>query len=1008
MTLTVPTSTARLLSIAATLVLLFATYAGAQSTSTFSGRVVDQADAVLPGVSITATNTSTGVTRTAVTNGEGAYYLPGLDPGVYDVTTELPGFAPTTRDNVTLAINATITLDFRLALAGVAEAVTVTGAAPLIEITQSKVASTIETTELQNLPMITRSVSGLLALLPGAAPMEALHRSKESVGSVSFGGASGSNNTSTVDGADNRDNRYGGPLMTFSTDALEQFQLSTSQFTAADGRTGGAAITMVTKSGTNVLHGTAFGFARDRKMTAKDFFAKAANEEKAPFSRQQFGGSIGGPILRNRMFFFGAIEQIYEDVQEPVGERQFNELELLVTATRAGQLPPGLVNPNHPRFAPTGGELTLSSVKMNGQLSNNHSLMGRFAHQRDDRKAVTFSSENDLREPENGTIRMWSAVVQHGWVLGNRGLNQLTGQVNHLYRLSDVTSNITGEHYTRDFPNVDMFPPRLDFPSVDTGAGGAGGSVTDTHVIQIKNETSLISGNHTMKFGGNFNYLPNLGTLNANEHFPTLFFFDDPSVILTNSNGRYPQGFATPGIVRQWQQANGGALNGVGSRGDSLTDARQVSGWFQDDWRTTSRLTLNLGVRYDVDFEFYDQKNYRNNATRLVLEAIGHPYAALPKTPTKDISPRVGFAFDLGGDGRRVIRGGYGLYFDQFNTGSAGGDITFLNRRPLNALATLTNTAIGVGQLATYRFGIDPLPPQPTEGNSLPRGSAGQWMDPNLTDPRTHQAHLGYAHALAENTMLAVDYTHIDGRKELRQLNLNPIVNGQRLLAPDFVRVFGVPNVQNAINVRSSINRSRYDALTFRFQRRYPRATLQAHYTLAGAYSYGGSTGNRSGAGLPQDSFDPLAEGEWGPVNNDERHRVVAMGVFELPYGIQVSPVFQAASARPYNLTAGSDLNADGTNNDRYIDPATGRQVSFNAARGDNTAVLDFRTTKFFALAGDRRVGLFVEVFNVFNTVNFGNNYGGNARGATFRQPTAFLASIGYTRQLQLGARFLF
>ncbi len=992
----------------AVLFLALATAAFAQSTSTFSGRVVDQGDAVLPGVTVTITSTSTGVVRTAVTNGEGAYYLPGLDPGVYDVRTELPGFAPTAREGVMLGINATLTLDFRLALAGVAEAVTVTGAAPLIEVTQSKVASTIETTELQNLPMITRSVSGLLALLPGAAPMEALHRSKESVGSVSFGGASGSNNTSTVDGADNRDNRYGGPLMTFSTDALEQFQLSTSQFTAADGRTGGAAITMVTKSGTNVLHGTAFGFARDRKLTAKDYFAKVADEEKAPFSRQQFGGSIGGPILRNRMFFFGAVEQIFEDLQEPVGDRQFNELELLVSATRAGLLPTGLVNPNHPRFAPTGGELTLSSFKVNGQLTNDHSLMGRFAHQRDERDAVTFTSDNDLREPENGHIRMWSAVVQHGWVLGNRGLNQITGQVNHMYRLSDVVSNITGEHYTRDFPNVDMFPARLSFPSVNTGAGGAGGSLTDTYVIQLKNDTSLISGNHTMKFGGNFNYLPNLGNLNANEHFPTVFFFDDPSVILSNSNGRYPQGFATPGIVRQWQQANGGALNGEGSRGDSQVDARQVSGWFQDDWRATSRLTLNLGVRYDVDFEFLDQKNYENNATRLVLEAIGHPFGGLPKTPTKDISPRVGFAFDVSGDGRRVLRGGYGIYFDQFNTGAAGGDITFLNRRPLNALATLTNTAIGVGQLAGFRFGIDPLPPQPTEGNSLPRGSAGQWMDPNLTDPRTHQYHIGYAHTLAENTTVAVDYTHIDGRNELRQLNLNPIVNGQRLLAPDFTRVFGIPNVHNAINVRSSINESRYDALTFKFQRRFPRATLQAHYTLAGAYAYGGSTGNRSGAGLPQDSFDPLAENEWGPVNNDERHRVVAMGVFDLPYGIQVSPVFQAATARPYNLTAGSDLNADGTNNDRYIDPATGQQVSFNAARGDNTAVFDVRTTKFLGLGGDRRIGLFVELFNVFNAVNFGSNYGGNARGATFRQPTALMPSIGYPRQLQLGARFLF
>ena len=151
-----------------------------------------------------------------------------------------------------------------------------------------------------------------------------------------------------------------------------------------------------------------------------------------------------------------------------------------------------------------------------------------------------------------------------------------------------------------------------------------------------------------------------------------------------------------------------------------------------------------------------------------------------------------------------------------------------------------------------------------------------------------------------------------------------------------------------------------------------------------------------------------MADGEWGPTGTDERHRVVAMGVFELPYGIQLSPVFQAASARPYTLTAGADLNADGTNNDRYIDPATGKQVSVNSARGDNTLLLDLRTTKFFGLGGARRIGVFAELFNIFNTANFGGNFTGNARSTNFRQPGGFIPGIGYPRQVQLGARFLF
>jgi hypothetical protein len=981
----------------------------AQATSTFNGRVLDQGDAVLPGVTIAATNTSTGVVRTTVTNAEGVYSMPGLEPGVYDVKTDLSGFSSATRTRVTLTINTTITLDFRLALAGVEETLTVTGEAPLIEVTQSKFASTIETQELQNLPMITRSINGMLELLPGATPMAPIDRTKQSVGNVSFGGSSGTNVSATVDGADNRDNRQGGTLMNFTLESLEQFQLASSQFSAADGRTGGVAISMVTKSGTNLLHGSGFLFARDKALTAKDYFSKRDNLDKVPFSRQQWGASLGGPLLRNRMFFFGAFESVNEDTSIPVPNRQFDELELLVAATAAGRLPSGLVNANHPRAGAIPHHLNMYSLKTNLQLNNNHSLMGRFAGQVDTRWAVTFTSpNNDLREPEDSYQHFWSAVAQHGWVLGGRGLNQITGHMNHNDRLSDLRSAVTGQHYSRDFPNVNFFPPRLAFPSVNTGAGGAGGSRTDTDVIQIRDDVSLLTGTHALKFGGNYNYLPRMGTLNANEHFATLTFFDDPSVIVSNSNGRYPQGFQTPGIVSRWQQANGGALNGVGSWADSLKDARQFSAWFQDDWRATPRLTLNLGLRYDIDWNFRDERYYANNATRLVLEAIGNPNAGLPKTQYKDISPRIGFAYDLAGDGRRVLRGGYGLYFDQINH-QAISDIAPQDHRPLNALAVLTNTAIGVGELATYRFGIDPFPAQPTEGNSLPRNSTGEWIGPNVVDPRVHHTHIGYAHELAANTMFAVDYTHQTGTRGLMAVNINPLVNRVRVLAPDFTRVLGRPDVLSAVNVRTSIGSSEVDMLTFKFQRRLPRATLSAHYTFGRAFAYGGSIAARGGSGAPQDSFDPLAPGEWGPTPQDERHRMVATGVLEFPYGIQLSPVFQLASARPYNLTAGSDLNADGNNNDRWIDPATGQQMSINAGRGDSTVVLDLRGTKFFALGSERRLAVFAEVFNVLDNANFGGSYTGNGRSVLFRQPSGgFIPGIGYPRQLQLGARFLF
>jgi carboxypeptidase family protein len=981
---------------------------GQQVTSTINGRILDQGDAVLPGVTVTVTNVATGVMRTTVTNEEGLFSVAGLGTGVYVVKTDLSGFASASRENVRLDVSQTLTVDFKLTLAGLTETLTVTGQAPLIETTQSKLANTLDATELQNLPSLTRSVSGLLEMLPGAAPVAPLHRTKENVGTVSYGGSLGGNVAMNVDGADNRDNHYSGPLLTFTTESLEQFQLASSQFTAADGRTGGAAVTLLTKSGTNVLHGSAFGYERDRKLTAKDYFTQQANGEKAPFSRQQFGGSIGGPIVRNRMFFFGALEQGIEDLNRFVPEQLYNELDVVVRATNAGQLPPGLVNPDHPRIGSQPFGLLTYSVKGNLQLNNNHALMARYSGQHEGRDSVTWTLNNDDGQPDDFYIDAFSAVGQHNWVIGNGSLNQITVQANHVDYLADVWSRATGEHYTRDFPNVNIFSPRLSFPIVTTGAGGDAGTMANRSVYQFKDDLSLLQGNHQLKLGVNFNYLDNLGILNGNEHYATLTFFDDPSTIVNNTNGRYPQGFRTPGIVRQWQQANGGAVNGQGYWADTLNDVKQFSTWFQDDWRATARLTLNLGVRYDVDFNLMDEKNFEFNATRQALEAIGHPAGGYPKTPKKDISPRVGFAYDLTGDGRRVVRGGYGIYFDQYNTAAAAGDITSQARRPLNALATLTNTAIGVGQLATFRLGVDPLPAQPTEGNRLPLGSQGQWIDVNMVDPRTHQAHIGYVHELMANTTVAVDYSHVEGRNEKRITSINPIINGRRRLADDFQRVFGAPNYLSDVRILAGINKSRYDALTLMFRRRTQRMTVMAHYTLAGSYSYGGSTGNRSGAALAQDWDKPFADSEWGPNGPDERHRFVVTGVIEAPYGVQLGPAMQWASARAYNLTSGSDLNADGNNNDRWVDPATGQQVSINSARGDQTFVFDIRTSKFVGLGGEKRLGLFLEFFNLFNTDNFGNAYQGNGRSVEFRKANGYIPSIGYPRQVQLGARFLF
>jgi hypothetical protein len=966
---------------------------------TFTGRVLDQGDAVLPGATITATNTATNVARTTVTNAEGLYNLAALDPGVYTLQAELSGFATSTRTGVALAVNQTLTIDIPLGLAGVNENITVAGASPLIDVTQSLVSATVRTREVESLPLLTRNLNGLLMLLPGSKPVAVHHAWKSRHGSsVSFGGSGGRNVTPTVDGGDNRDNVVGGALINLTVEGIEEFQVASHQFSAADGRASGAAVTILTKSGTNALKGSGFFFERDRAMTAKDYFAKRDRLPKLPFSRQQYGGSVGGPIVRNRAFFFGAVERIREETAFTIPDKQYNEYQLLVPF--GAKIERAVDQPYRD---------TLYTGKVNIQLNQDHSLIARYAGQKNHATNNRKTQLVDLSSTTIDELANWDVVGQDSWTIGNRFLNQFTVHASHAYNLFDHTG-LSGGAYFKNYPNVTPIPvtSNLVFPFGRIGGSGNLGA-SNQYLGQIKDSVTLQLGSHAVRMGGDFVWLPRFeGTCCAN--WGSLTFFDDPSVILSNSNGKYPQGFQTPGIVRLWQQGGPILANTYG-----LYGARQVGAYAQDDWRVGRRLTLNLGVRYDVDHNFYGQDRAAQGLTGQVLRAIGSPYGAFAKTPSKDISPRVGFAYDTGGDGRRVLRGGYGLYFDRTLLQNHYQSL-YMSNRPISFDKFLTNTAIGQGQLAGYRFGIDPPPQQPPAVTEFPgafppgQGLAGAWVDPNSTDPRNHQFHLGYSHELASNTVLSADYTHITGLHDFKELQLNQLRNGVRELAPALAAVYGDANLLGPIRLESYVNRYRYDELAVQFERRLERSTLRVLYTLSGAYAYGGEIATSAAQTLlAQDMNDLFAPGEWGPTAGDERHRLVVFGVFDLPLGLQVSPVFQVATPRPYNLLAGLDLNADGVLTDRYVDPATGQQVSVNSQRGDPFWLLDARVTKFFTVGQEtRKFSVFAEFFNLFNTANFGQSYQGNALSVVFRQPNGFMPGSGYPFQIQLGARFAF
>ncbi len=286
----------------------------AQSTATFTGRVVDPAGGIVPAATVTATNTGTGLARTTATNNDGLYSITALDPGVYDVRVEKAGFAISTRKGVNLTTNSTLALDFALAVAGTTQQVEVSGDAVMMDTTQSEVSGSIRASEVQNLPMLNRNFTGLVQLVPGARPAPVLLSVRLIFGSgISVAGGGGRNVEVNVDGADNRDDIDGGPEQNYTIEGIQEFKLLSHEYGAQYGRTNGGVVEVATKSGTNQFHGSVFAYGRNDSMTAIEYFTKQSALPKAPYDREQYGGSLGGPIKKDRLFFFGAFERVHQN-----------------------------------------------------------------------------------------------------------------------------------------------------------------------------------------------------------------------------------------------------------------------------------------------------------------------------------------------------------------------------------------------------------------------------------------------------------------------------------------------------------------------------------------------------------------------------------------------------------------------------------------------------------------------------------------------------------------------
>jgi len=904
------------LAIGTLVVTLWTSAAAAQTfTAQVSGRVLDDTGAVLPGVSVTAANEETGARRTATTDGEGTYVLASLTPGRYTITAELQGLATMTRNGVVLTVNQGARFDIQMKIAGVTETVEVTMEAPLVETTKSEVGLTVTPRQVENLPLNGRNFLELALLAPGVkVPLERTSTD------VSFGAGSGRSSYIQVDGADNNDDTVGGAESTFSMDSIREFQVVTNRFSAEFGRSSSGVVNIVTKSGTNALHGGGFGYFRDDALKAKNWFTGRTE----PFSRKQFGGSIGGPILKNRTHFFGTVE------------RQANA-ETAVPNTGSSQLDKPLDVANN---------VTIGFIKVDHQVTDGHHIFGSYSATLSDARNSDIGGSATF---EYGTIRRrqtHSATLGLTSVFSQRAVND----IRVLYR----------NHDTAGDPNVSKVG--LLFPSANLGTRSNYPQKRGEQRVQFRDDFGYFPkwhGQHALKVGLDVSQI-SYSVLLANATYGQFTFTSNPTDFLN------PATYPPPSRYQQ----------GLG-RSDTSGTTHSYNVYAQDDWQVAQRLTLNLGLRYEIE----------PGAANNDFETTRSDLVRKKKTDADNVSHRLGAVYDVFGNGHTVLRGGSGVFYDQFILNMS------FNEKLFNGEAfVLADIRPQAGAPISL---TDPLSGRGFE-DFLRTASATsvQRLDPKIEVPYAYQSSIGIQQRLGVAAAVSIDYVRINGHNEIvqRDSNLDPQCSNVRAGCKRPNPRFGA--VLESASIGESVYNGLHTSLTIRFRRH----TLQTSYTLSKGMN---EVDDPARGSALSNQFDPHAD--WGPSANDRRHTLVMNGSYELPYGFQVSGIFNGGSSFVILGTRVSeDLNGDGVVNDR---PAG---IGRNSYRSDPTAKFDMRLTKVFQVGRARITGI-AEVFNVSNRENHDPGAYGNRIGtATFLKPGTSTVTYFQAREAQLALRVAF
>ncbi|HYV14315.1 MAG TPA: carboxypeptidase regulatory-like domain-containing protein [Pyrinomonadaceae bacterium] len=989
------------------------TFAQQAANATLSGTVMDQTGAVIAGAQITATHKATGVKRETVSNEVGFYVFSNMTPGDYDVLFEAKGFSKQTTMAVPLKVGQTITVNAQLEVASYGAIVDDIPNHPvMVDSSTSVIDGVIVSGEVESLPLNGRNFLELALLVPGNSPAPNFDPTKTNTVVISSAGQLGRGGNVTIDGADTNDDVVGGSIQNISQEAIQEFQIATNRFTAQLGRSGSSVINVITKSGTNELHGSGSVYFRDSSLQGLPATFDRSLDQSPPFDRQQYAFAIGGPIKQERAWFFGSFEDRNQDGVVLVGAR-----DLATRSIRRG-------------FADSPLDDFMTTNRIEWRPNDRDSFNFRYSFQRE--QGTTAST----------LVRSIGSASQR-----QSGENKSnTFVANYSSAFSPNEANIFNFSFST-FRN-DTLPvapgPQLTFPSIQDGASFRVPQQTKQRRFQFGDTFSMFRGKHLFNFGGEVQRVESdldlkvfqQGRVELIEDFPD---FD------RNGDGRVDDNDLLFAVTLR---------SGVPERSLLLpdTDNTYIAAFFQDDWRIHRQLTLNVGLRYELDT---DVKNVsRTDELNPLILPFLHGTRG---KDTNNFAPRVGFNYSSK-DGRTSLHAGYGIYYDRVTL-----EIQTLERG-LDGRALPVEVRAGNLFFIPPQFLFDPVngvfPPgaptlaNPFTGFVLPGAGAGgiNIIDNDLQNPMVHQMNVGVQRELSDQFVLRADYvrnfgTHFIIGRIVGTVPFNPVVGG-----PEIVK-----------NLESSV-RTKYDGLLLSIEKRFAsRFQFRASYTLSRSLNYANDDQIPFSNG-PIDSND--LRREYGPTPNDQRHRFTFSGVFQLPGQLRLAPILTLASSVPIDIllpdgssrvcelqrnagarqfktgaelnAALTQINAAGGSLCPNADPSTGFKprvlvplAQNDLKLGDNFSSLDLRVSRVFRIGERWTIEPVAEVFNLFNVTNVlgvsNVNYSGLSnvlvrdnndpasagflRSSSFGQPVTTAGGVfgsGGPRAFQFAARVTF